>query len=158
LSNWKVKCNFFIMFFNWGCIVTFTKILTIYHSWIHALHHSPLSPSSTPEIVSHFSAFIHQCIKFLLHSASFTLSLCPALFPLVLTARWELFSVFEKKALFCLFKIALQGVSLWYFHENMYYSLNWFISSIFLLSTLIPFLWWWNFFLENSACYYFLWC
>jgi hypothetical protein len=41
-----------------------------------------------------------------------------------------------------LFKIATQGVSLWHFHVNMYYNLNWFISSIFLLSTLVPFLWW----------------
>jgi hypothetical protein len=40
-----------------------------------------------------------------------------------------------------LFKIATQGVSLWHFHEYMYYSLIWFISSTFLLSSLVPFLW-----------------
>jgi hypothetical protein len=39
-----------------------------------------------------------------------------------------------------LFKIATQGVFLWHFHVYMYYSPNWFIS-IFLLSTLVPFLW-----------------
>jgi hypothetical protein len=41
-----------------------------------------------------------------------------------------------------LFKIVIQGVSLWYFHVYMYYNPNLFISSIFLLSTLVSFLWW----------------
>jgi hypothetical protein len=41
-----------------------------------------------------------------------------------------------------LFKIAIQGISLWHFHVYMYYNLNWFIPSIFLLSILVPFLWW----------------
>jgi hypothetical protein len=37
----------------WGHIVTFTKVLTIYHSWIHPLHHSPLfPPPPIPGIVS----------------------------------------------------------------------------------------------------------
>jgi hypothetical protein len=49
-----------------------------------------------------------------------------------------------KKRCFCLFKIATPGVSLWYFHVYMYYNLNWFISSIFLLSTLVLFLWFKN--------------
>jgi hypothetical protein len=43
---------------------------------------------------------------------------------------------------FCLFKIVTQGVSLWHSHEYIYYDANWFISSVFLLSTLVPFLWW----------------
>jgi hypothetical protein len=34
--------------------------------------------------------------------------------------------------------MATQGVSLWHFHVYMYYSLIWFIPSIFLLSTLVP--------------------
>jgi archaellum biogenesis protein FlaJ (TadC family) len=39
--------SFFLLFvilllLYWGYIVTFTKVLTIYHSWIHSLHHSPL--------------------------------------------------------------------------------------------------------------------
>jgi hypothetical protein len=34
----------FLVFQFWGYIVTFTKVLTIYHSWIHPLNHSPLSP------------------------------------------------------------------------------------------------------------------
>jgi hypothetical protein len=28
-----------IVFLYWGYIVTFTKVLTLYHSWIHTLHH-----------------------------------------------------------------------------------------------------------------------
>jgi hypothetical protein len=39
-----------------------------------------------------------------------------------------------------LFKIAMHGVSLWHFCIYLYYIPNWFISSIFLLSTLVPFL------------------
>jgi hypothetical protein len=34
-------------------------------------------------------------------------------------------------------KVATQ----WYFHVYMYYNDNWFISSTFLHSTLVPFLW-----------------
>jgi hypothetical protein len=34
----------------WGYNVTFT-VLTIYHTWIHPLHHSPWSPSPIPGIV-----------------------------------------------------------------------------------------------------------
>jgi hypothetical protein len=41
-----------------------------------------------------------------------------------------------------LFKIAMQGVSLWHFHVYMNSNLNWLIFSIFLLSILVPFLWW----------------
>jgi hypothetical protein len=50
-----------------------------------------------------------------------------------------LFSDFEKRH-FCLYKIALQTISWWHSHVYMHYNLNWFISSIFLLSTLVPFL------------------
>jgi hypothetical protein len=39
-------------------------------------------------------------------------------------------------------KVVTQGVSLWYFHVYMYYNPNWFVSPIFLHSTLVPFLWW----------------
>jgi hypothetical protein len=44
----------------------------------------------------------------------------------------------NKKKFFCLFK----GVSLWHLPLYMYYNSNWFILSIFSLSTLVPFLWW----------------
>jgi hypothetical protein len=47
----------------------------------------------------------------------------------------------KRKWIFCLFKIDTQGASLWHFHVYIYYSSIWFTSSIFLLSTFIPFLW-----------------
>jgi hypothetical protein len=47
-----------------------------------------------------------------------------------------------KKRYFCLYKIAIQGVSLWYFHVYTYYNPNWFIPSILLLSALVLFFWW----------------
>jgi hypothetical protein len=50
---------------------------------------------------------------------------------------------------FWLFKIAIWGISLWHFHVYMYYCLIWLISSIFLLSTLVTFLWWFQRF-KNS--------
>jgi hypothetical protein len=55
-----------------------------------------------------------------------------------------LFSNFSKKRKkkwqFCLSKIATEEISLWHFHAYMYYSLIWFISSIFLLFYFSPFL------------------
>jgi hypothetical protein len=48
----------------------------------------------------------------------------------------------RRKWHFCLFKIATRGVSLWYVHVYMYYSLIWFISSVFCLYNLVSFLWW----------------
>jgi hypothetical protein len=53
-----------------------------------------------------------------------------------------LFLCFFYLRYFCLFKIAIQVVSLWHFHVYMYYIPNRFIVSIFLLSTLVPFLKW----------------
>jgi hypothetical protein len=50
-------------------------------------------------------------------------------------------SIFEKRY-FCLLKISIQGFSVWHFHVYMYCTPNWFICSIFLLSTLVHFLWW----------------
>jgi hypothetical protein len=90
---------------------------------------------------------------FALYSPSYTLS--PTSFPLPMvptppgrTYFALLFSSFikekkkeGKKWHFCLFKIATQEVSLWHFLVYMYYTLNWFMS-IFLLFTLVPFLWW----------------
>jgi hypothetical protein len=50
--------------------------------------------------------------------------------------KWKTwhFSLFEVK-------VATWGISLWYFYMYMYYNPNWFISSNFLHSTLVPFLW-----------------
>jgi hypothetical protein len=41
-----------------------------------------------------------------------------------------------------LFKITLQVVFLWHFHVYMFYNSNWFMPSVFFLSTLVPYLWW----------------
>jgi hypothetical protein len=46
----------------------------------------------------------------------------------------------RKMKYFCLFMVAIQGVSLWNFYVYMYCNPNWVISSIFLLSTLVPLL------------------
>jgi hypothetical protein len=96
--------------------VTFTKALTIYHSWIHPLHHSLIPPfphSWNSFNLSHFSIFIHEYIIFPLYSPSYTLFLyLPS--PIVTIPRQDLFhlpfSIFEKSH-FCLFKIATQEVS-----------------------------------------------
>jgi hypothetical protein len=53
----------------------------------------------------------------------------------------------KKKKMTLLFMTAIQGVSLWHFHVYMYYNPIWFIS-IFLLFTLVPFLWWFQHFLS----------
>jgi hypothetical protein len=47
----------------------------------------------------------------------------------------------KKKDIFFLFKIATQEVYLWHFCIYLYYTLNWFMSSLFLHSMLVPFLW-----------------
>jgi hypothetical protein len=39
-------------------------------------------------------------------------------------------------------KVVTQEVSLFYFHVYMYCNPNWFLSSNFLRSTLVPLLWW----------------
>jgi hypothetical protein len=88
----------------------------------------------------------HTCVhNFSTIFTSYTLSLYPTLSsgyqPADRTCFTFLSSIFERRH-FCLYKIATQGVSLWHFHVYMYYYLNWFIPSIFLLSTLVPFLWW----------------
>jgi hypothetical protein len=60
----------------------------------------------------------------------------------VLPSCYLIFAKERKKKLhFFLFKIPTEGVLLWHFHVYMYYSLILFISSNYLLSTLVPFLW-----------------
>jgi hypothetical protein len=91
---------------------------------------------------------MHQCIIFPPYWSSFTLSRYPS--PPTGTnhhTRTDLHScpLFLKKRHFCLFKIAIQVVSLWHFHVCVYYILSWFVPSIFLLSTFVPFLWWLRF-------------
>jgi hypothetical protein len=89
-----------------------------------------------------------MCTEYLQHIHSLppfphilTLSLVPTP-PPNRTYLAFLSSVYVKRKLaFCLFKIAMQEVSMWHFHVYMYYNPNCFIPSVFLLSTLIPFLW-----------------
>jgi hypothetical protein len=141
-------------FFYYYCIedyiVTFTKVLTIYHSLIHSLHQSPLSSLSPHSWNifnrSHFSIFIHENTIFPPYSPPFPFPYKLPI-PLVLFPGQDLFylpALCFWKNIFCLFKVFIQGVSLWYFHVYMYYNPNWFIPFIFLflLSILIPFLWW----------------
>jgi hypothetical protein len=82
----KVSGTFYICFLifviilllHWGYIVTFTKVLTIYHSWIYPLYHSPLSPLShfwNSFNRSHFFIFINEYIISPPYSPSYTLSL-----------------------------------------------------------------------------------
>jgi hypothetical protein len=48
----------------------------------------------------------------------------------------------RRNDILCFFKTVTQTVFLWHFIVYMHYRLIWSISSIFLLSTLVPFLWW----------------
>jgi hypothetical protein len=90
---------------------------------------------------------MHEYMIFLPFSFSYTPSCVPSTYThwcrlrLYNTYFTFLFSVFEKRH-FCLYKIAIQGVLLWHFHVYMFCNLNWFIPSIFLLFTLVNFLWW----------------
>jgi hypothetical protein len=63
---------FIILLFYWEHLwLTFTKVLTIYHSWIQSLHHSPLfsCPHSWNSFsMSHLCIFIHEYIIFPLYS------------------------------------------------------------------------------------------
>jgi hypothetical protein len=90
----------------------------ICHSWIHLLHHSPLSPlphSCNSFIRSHFSIFIPVYTVFAPYSPSYTLSLYPL--PCTRTnsqtgpvlPSCSLF-LKKKKRHFCLLKVALQVV------------------------------------------------
>jgi hypothetical protein len=143
-------CFFFLLLF-WGYLWN----LQVYHTEFTPSNHSPLSfPPTIPGIVliSLIFPFTCMCTQYLHHIHP--LWPYPHLLPLPLvpspnptladkTCSVLLFSDFvkEKKMKF-LFKKATQGVFLWHLHVYMYYNPNWFVSSIFLLSTLVPFLWW----------------
>jgi hypothetical protein len=110
------------------------------------------SPHSWNSINSyHFSIYIHVYTVFALYAPSHTLSSPPPpshshCYPPPhkgpVSPSCSVILQKKKKWTFSLFMIAIQGVSLWHFHGCMYYNLNWFISCIFLLSILVPFLWW----------------
>jgi hypothetical protein len=96
---------YLLLLLYWGYIVTFTKVHIIYHSWIHLLHHPPLS--LLPPFLewfnrAHFSIYIH--VIFTPHSPSNTCSLYPptGINLLHRTCFALLFSVFEIKWYFCL--------------------------------------------------------
>jgi hypothetical protein len=69
---------------GWGYIVAFTKALTmyqIYHTWIHLLHHSPLSslPHSWNSFNrSYFSIYVHVYTVFAPYSPSLSLPSPPS--------------------------------------------------------------------------------
>jgi hypothetical protein len=106
--------------------VAFTKVLSLYHSWIHPLHHSPLScilPFLESFNRSHCSIFIHEYIIFLPYSPSYTLSLSSPFHryqPPDRTYFPFLFSTFEKKEFHC-------DISVY-----TYYNLSWLIPSVFI--------------------------
>jgi hypothetical protein len=58
---------------GWGYTAAFIKVLTIYYTWIHPLHHSPLSLSPLiPGIVSKAVIFLfaYMCRQYLCHIRS----------------------------------------------------------------------------------------
>jgi hypothetical protein len=136
----------------WGYNGTFTEVRTIYHSWINPLHHSPLSPFShswNSFNRSYFSIYIHVYIIFPPYLSSYILFLYPS--PPTSTnlpdktcfAFLFCFCKKKKKIIIITFMFKIDtGCSLWHFHVCIYYNLNWFTPSIFLLSTLVPFLRW----------------
>jgi hypothetical protein len=98
-----------ILSLYWGYIVTFTKVLTMYRSWIHPSIILLYPPSSIPGIVSTgLHTWVHNIptVFVLLHLFLYPLS--PIQPP-----RQDLFyfAVFHfwMKGIFCLFKIAVQG-------------------------------------------------
>jgi hypothetical protein len=132
-----------------------TKVLTMYqesHFLLHPFHHFFLSlPPPNPGTASTgiIFPFTYMCTQYLHHihrpRALFYLLppptgtnpprqnlFCPPVLWFCKRKKWHL----------CLFKIATQGVFLWHIHVYMYYNPNWFMSSIFLFSTIVCFLWW----------------
>jgi hypothetical protein len=115
--------------------VTFTKVLTVYYRWIipFVILFYPLS-TTQQELLKQFLELFqeHTCVRN--SSTTFTFLLpfrISSAFSLVCQPqRQDLFcpSILhfckQKMTFFCLFKIAIQGVSLWHFHVYMYYNLT----------------------------------
>jgi hypothetical protein len=129
----------------------------IYHTFIHLpatlFFFTPPPPIPGKVSAGTIVAFTYMCTHYL----HWVLTLFPfpttSSLPLVPTSHSALlFSNFveekrlkiKRKTCFCYFEIrvATQGVSLCYVRAHMYYNPNWFISSIPLHSSLVPFLWW----------------
>jgi hypothetical protein len=122
----------------------------VHNTWIHPLHWSPLAPPHPiPRIVSTgiIFTFIYMCTDFFAqYSPLYPLFLPPPTFhwyqflPLGTLLLFYLIGKKKRKGKkwhFFLFeiKVAIQGVSLWNFHINLYYNLNWLMSSNFLHQT-----------------------
>jgi hypothetical protein len=100
---------------RWEYLVTFIRVLTIYHNWTPPsiiLLYSPSPYSWNSFSRSHFSIYRHEYTIFPLFSPSYTLSLCPP--PPTGTNSPDktyfafLFLYFCKKnSHFCMFKIAI---------------------------------------------------
>jgi hypothetical protein len=130
-------CFISLLFLHQGCTVTSTKVFLIYCSWIHTLHHFPLSPF--PWILGIISKGL--IFQSWVHNISTTFNLLHTFlisFPILLVPTPQTGPLFlkKKKRHFCVFKIALYSDLWWHFHVYAYCNLNWFISPIFLLSTL----------------------
>jgi hypothetical protein len=153
------KCNWEEHFFDdslWSFIFLFFSIIVlgvycdIYKSSYNISElNSPPPPFSLSSLHSwnsfnrsHFSIYIHVYRILLPHAPFYTLSLYPPSSYWYQSPRQDLFCLpalcfcWKKKGWhYCLFKTAIQGVSLWH---SMYICItiqkNWFIPSIFLLS------------------------
>jgi hypothetical protein len=131
--------------FSWN--ILFKTWFNIYNiSYLNSpLHHSYLCPfphSWNSFNRSHFSIYTHVYTVFAPRSPSYTLSPPSTPSHWYQSPRQDLFCppvlcFVKEKNFFGLFRIATQGVSLWHLCMCMYYNLNWFISSIFLLSNLV---------------------
>jgi hypothetical protein len=139
------QCKYFwhflpVLFYKYCCpgdIVTFTKVLTIYHSWIHPPPFSFILPPPIPGIVSaqlifHFHSWVHNILPYSPHSPfPYVLPL-----PLVPTPRQDLFyhpvlHFYFKKWNFCLFETAIRGVSLWHFYLFLFISIYYILYIVF---------------------------
>jgi hypothetical protein len=136
----RIPSLFFLLLY-WRCIVTFTTVLTMYHSQIHLLHHSPLYPlhhSWKNFSRSHFFDF-HTWIQNI--SIIFTL-LHP--FPPTGTnsqmgAVLPSCSLFLKKDIFVCLNYT--GISVWLLHVFMCYYPNGsplYFSPLYLRRVLFP--------------------
>jgi hypothetical protein len=128
-----IKIYFIIVIL--GNIVTFVNVLTMCHSWIHPLNHSPSSSQEKFQQVSfiHVHTYIHNILRY---SPSYTLSLYHShpisTYSPVMTC-FDFLLCISKKWHYCLFKRATQGVPLWYFHICMYYKTSRGSSPLFFL-------------------------
>jgi hypothetical protein len=129
----------------WGYVVTFTKllhyiILEFTPSIILLYPPLPIPRIVSPGLIFPLTHMSTECLHHIHPPIPFPYILSP---PTGTNPRQDLFclSIYVfvlKNDIFCLFKI--QGLSLCHFHVYMYCNPKWFISSIFLLSILVPFL------------------